>query len=253
MKNHFYIPYAGNKWYEMEHIKFYINDIINKNNIKYIIEPFCGSAAFSYYCSLLYPKKFKYILNDNNNELIKFLNNMKDDNKRNEIQNSINKIIVTIKNKNDYDNLQGLHKWFIHNYIYFHKPGKYPSNKKFNNIKINFNKVLFTNFILNEDIEFINNNGIDIINKYSINNNVLLFIDPPYLKSYNKYYSTDSSEYIFNWFNNNDINNFKCKVIMILEYIDSIYNLFFNNIIDIYDKKYLTYKNKKTTHCIIIN
>ena len=73
-KNHFCIGYKGNK---REEIKEIIKDI-DFTNIKYIVEPFCGTSALSYHLSLLYPNKFKYILNDNNNNLIKLYNIMKD-------------------------------------------------------------------------------------------------------------------------------------------------------------------------------
>ena len=64
MKNHFIISYAGNKRQESNYIYEYIKDKLN--DIEYIIEPFCGSSALSYYLSTLYPHRFKYILNDNN-------------------------------------------------------------------------------------------------------------------------------------------------------------------------------------------
>ena len=67
-KNHFFIPYAGNKRSEVEKIYDSIKDKLN--DIEYIVEPFCGTSAFSYYMSLRHPKQFKYILNDNNKYLI---------------------------------------------------------------------------------------------------------------------------------------------------------------------------------------
>ena len=65
MKNHFIFSYAGNKRNEVEQIF----DKIDLKDIDTIIEPFCGSSAMSYYLSTLYPKKFKYILNDNSKEI----------------------------------------------------------------------------------------------------------------------------------------------------------------------------------------
>ena len=62
MKNHFYMPYYGNKRTEVEEI--YNN--IDLTNIKIIIEPFCGSCAMSYYIWTQSKTKMKYILNDNN-------------------------------------------------------------------------------------------------------------------------------------------------------------------------------------------
>ena len=68
MKNHFFFSYAGNKRDEVELIDEKIKNSLT--GITTIIEPFCGSSAFSYYLSTIYPKKFKYILNDNNEQLI---------------------------------------------------------------------------------------------------------------------------------------------------------------------------------------
>ena len=74
MKNHFIMPYSGNKRNE-------VADVVKQldfNNITTIVEPFCGSSAFSYHVSTLYPGHFKYILNDNSTELIKIYHIMKD-------------------------------------------------------------------------------------------------------------------------------------------------------------------------------
>ena len=50
----------------------------NFDNIDTIIEPCCGTSALSYYISLQHPKKFKYILNDLNKQLIELYTIMKD-------------------------------------------------------------------------------------------------------------------------------------------------------------------------------
>ena len=68
MKNHFIIPYFGNKRMEVENLYNVIKDKLDEVDI--IIEPFCGSSAMSYYISTQHPKKIKYILNDNNKKLI---------------------------------------------------------------------------------------------------------------------------------------------------------------------------------------
>ena len=65
-QNHFIFGYAGNKRGEVEVIQNYLEQNYNFEKIKTIVEPFCGTSAYSYYLSTLYPKKFKYILNDNN-------------------------------------------------------------------------------------------------------------------------------------------------------------------------------------------
>jgi len=61
-RSHFVISYKGNKRTEIKEIL----KGIDLSNIKYIVEPFCGSSALSYALSKMYPNKFTYILNDNN-------------------------------------------------------------------------------------------------------------------------------------------------------------------------------------------
>ena len=55
-KNHFFMGYAGNKRNEVGTIYDSIKDKLT--DIEYIVEPFCGTSAFSYYMSLKHPKKF---------------------------------------------------------------------------------------------------------------------------------------------------------------------------------------------------
>ena len=81
MKNHYLISYAGNKRQEVENIYNYSKTLLNNNVIDTIAELFCGSQAFSYYISTLYPKKFKYILNDNDIFLKELYEIFKDDKK----------------------------------------------------------------------------------------------------------------------------------------------------------------------------
>ena len=45
MTSHFYISYAGNKRREMKEIE----PFIDLKGIKKIVEPFCGSSAFSFH------------------------------------------------------------------------------------------------------------------------------------------------------------------------------------------------------------
>lgn len=70
MKNHFLFSYSENK---REKVKT-IYDNLNFTNIDTIIEPFAGTSALSYYISTKHPKRFKYILNDQNNLLIDLYN-----------------------------------------------------------------------------------------------------------------------------------------------------------------------------------
>lgn len=59
MKNHFFIPYYGNKRQEVDKIYNEIKDDIDKYDI--IVEPFCGSSAFSYIYGLTIKTKIKHM------------------------------------------------------------------------------------------------------------------------------------------------------------------------------------------------
>lgn len=48
-RQNFYFSYTGNKWRDLQHIVPRVDEIMQKKDIKYIVEPFCGSAAFSYF------------------------------------------------------------------------------------------------------------------------------------------------------------------------------------------------------------
>jgi site-specific DNA-adenine methylase len=93
-KTHFPLGYFGNKREEVERIYKTIKDELK--NIKYIVEPFCGTSALSYYISTKHPKKFTYILNDNNKLLIEFYEILKDDDKTNELIEKLNKFFSDI-------------------------------------------------------------------------------------------------------------------------------------------------------------
>ena len=86
MKNHFYMCYSGIKREEVENIY----NLINFNNITTIVEPFCGSCAMSYYISTKHPKKFKYILNDNNEYLREMFDIIRDDERTKEFEEEFN-------------------------------------------------------------------------------------------------------------------------------------------------------------------
>jgi site-specific DNA-adenine methylase len=131
MKNHFIIPYTGNKRQEVEII--YKN--INLDNITTIIEPFCGSCALSYYISTQQPNKFKYVLNDLDKYLVELINIMKDETRYKEFTTKIINLCFEddkFISKEKYnmitkqDNLIG---YFISRKFYRIRSGLYPLKK----------------------------------------------------------------------------------------------------------------------------
>ena len=113
MKNHFYIYYPWNKREELKNVyKF-----LDFDDITTIVEPFCGTCAMSFYISTKHPKKYKYIINDNNEYLKEMFDIIRDDERTKEFQEEFNKIVPTFKdNKEEYKkiiNQKTLMSWFI--------------------------------------------------------------------------------------------------------------------------------------------
>ena len=82
------MAYAGNKRNEFNDIYEQIKDKLH--GITTIIEPFCGTSAFSYFLSLKHPKKFKHILNDNNEFLMELYDTANDPNLLDKLINKLN-------------------------------------------------------------------------------------------------------------------------------------------------------------------
>jgi site-specific DNA-adenine methylase len=254
-QNHFFIPYCGNKRQEVENIYNAIKDHLDKIDI--IVEPFCGSSALSYYISTLHPKRFKYILNDNNNILIELYNISKDENKYNNLVNNLILLKEQTTNKEDYLKIvkkadNDLLSYIFINKIYAIRPGLYPT-KKYDTFK-GFDKLKdcpMLNFVRNENIVFRNEDAIKVYDEFKGNKKALIFIDPPYLSSENSWYKSPSItiyEYLFD----NDIKKEKALIVLCLENIWMIKLLFKNKKCITYEKKYETTK-KKTEHIIILN
>lgn len=249
-KNHFFIAYAGNKRSEVEKIYDSIKDKIT--DIEYIVEPFCGTSAFSYYMSLKHPKKFKYILNDNNNYLIDLYKITRDDNKFNELIEYLNNKVIDI-NKEKYNIIikePCLSSYIIKNSMYSIRPGLFPIDKKLKTDYKYFKDVPIVNFLKTEDITFYSDNAINIFEMYKDNNKSLIFLDPPYLQLCNDFY-LDSNTNIYEYLHLNNINNMKSFILLVLEDIWIIKLLFKHHKFITYDKRYQT--SKKNTQHIIIN
>jgi len=256
MNNHFLFPYFGNKRQEVKRIYDEIKN--NINDVEFIVEPFCGTSALSYYISLQHPQKYKYVLNDNNKFLIELYDIAKDEIKLNKLVDDLKIIYNDVYNdKNKYKNIcmnakNDLKSYIFINIYYNIHPGIFPTNKQ---IKIDrFDKMLkspIINFLRTENIIFSCSDWFDIYDKYKIKNS-LIFFDPPYLSSCNDYYfnkSINIYEYLFN----NDIDNENCFISLCLENIWIIKLLFKDKQIIEYEKKYMNHNKKKTTHIIIKN
>jgi len=263
MKNHFIISYFGNKRNEVEMLYDLMkDDIINKTTI---IEPFCGSSAFSYYISTKHPKQFKYILNDNNKYLIELYLILQDETKSNEFIKRMNKIHADIfkkstpeerKNKyNDSKNIDDIYHWLFYNRCYSIRPGLYPIKEEKRFLNYNYNDMLkapIINFLKTENITFICGSGKDCVVQNKDNENNLIFLDPPYLQACNDYYANKDVN-IYEYLYKDKITDMKAKIYLILEDTWIIRLLFEHQIKQENSKTYQAGHKKKTTHLTISN
>lgn len=251
-KNHFYIAYAGNKRTECKDIYDNINFL---PNIDTIVEPFCGSCAISYYIALNKPN-LKYIFNDSNHFLKEMYEILIDDLKLDKFEEDYKKLLIDIDKikYNDYiKNNNTVLSWFIKNKIYTIRPGLFPIDPKRIKTEINLRSFPIYNFFRNNDIKFYSMNGVDMIEEYKNNENCLIILDPPYINTCNQYYNYEVYENnIYEYLNNNNINDMKAKILLILEDNYIIKLLFKNNIKKSYSKLYQTSK-KSTSHLLIYN
>lgn len=249
MKNHFFMAYAGNKRKECDII---INNIKDIDKYETIIEPFCGSSALSFNISKIYPKKFKYILNDKNKFLIELYLIVKN----NKLDELIQRLDLKIK---DIDKVKynimikedTLDAWIIKNKIYSIRAGLFPTTRTFIKSFEYLKSCPIVEFINSEIITFKNEDGINIIEEHKNNKKALIFLDPPYLMSCNDFYANKDCN-VYEYLSKNPIDKNKCQFILCLENVWIIKLLFHKHIKHEYEKQYETNK-RKTTHIIINN
>jgi len=242
------MAWSGNKRQEVE--KIY--DLLDFTNITTIVEPFCGSCALSYYISLK-QKNLTYILNDNNKYLKEMYEILIDTDLLLKFETSINDLIDTIKNKDDYlkiikkDDLVG---WFIKNKYYNIRSGLYDPANKFKHVDMKSFPIV--DFFKNNKILFLCYNGLDIYHRYKDDKQSMILMDPPYINCVNGMY-TNPDLNIYEYLSNNDIKFQDSNIYLILEDIWMIRLLFKGNkFLLSYDKQYEESK-KQTTHIIISN
>ena len=249
MKNHFYIAYSGNKREEVERLY----EAIDFTDITTIIEPFCGSCAMSYYISTK-KEGLKYILNDNNPHLKDMYEIMVDDDKIKKFENDYNNLFIDM-DKDKYKELvkqEGVLYWFLANKYYKIRPTMYPDDGR-RSKTINLKSFPIYNFFKTNDITFLTTDGLELYKKYNNCKNNLILLDPPYINSWNKLYKSPTLN-IYDYLKNNNIDNCNSYVILIVENISKIQELFSNNkILTTYNKMYKMGRQKQTEHVIISN
>jgi site-specific DNA-adenine methylase len=266
-KSDIFIPWYGNKTSEIYKIEPYFPANYNR-----VVEAFGGSGAISNY---LYNKNndIKCHINDNDWGLIILYRQLKKDplaviNHYNFLKNSyttkdeyiniIKKYKYQLANK-DKQNLGSLILFFLK--VFNRVSGLCPLGyTTFNDLDIN-NYNYFFNFL--NKAKHTCCDYSKIFKKYKNDENAFLFLDPPYLYSYNATYKSYSGA---NTNNNNELldntgvfidilnllKNAKCKIMLIINDNKLVRFLYNDYIKGSYDKLYQTVKSK-SKHLIITN
>ena len=257
-KNHFFTPYAGNKRTEMREISKYI-----PTDVKIIVEPFAGSCALSYFIwdidkeNNTEPKK--YILNDNNQYLQQLYETVRDPEKEKVFEDKVNKTLDLIRNDekakevyNKLVNKDTFEGWFIGNKYYNVRPYLYPLGKSLRPLKLSESPIY--EFYKEADITFTCKEGVECLMEFQNNPDAFIFLDPPYLLSYNGFYKDPKLD-IFEYLVNGPSMNKQPAYIMVVVEENYIINLIFSDnkyYCKYYEKTYQTTK-KLTRHKLVMN
>lgn len=259
---HTFIRYDGNKFNEYRNFK----DYIKYDNIKNIIEPFCGTASISFKIWEEYGDKFNYYINDKNEDIIKYF----EFHKKTDLNEFINhQFNIDKRQYNTQDKFTELYnEWCIdkdtYKYIILRRLS-YMSLKMLKidmkdrrnqtcdtKTRVNKHQMKFQEFLNSPNVFISNNDWKECYNKYKDDNTNLIIFDPPYVKSNNTNYNEDCRG--LNVYENlNDINKDKAQSYFILEDIEETKELFKEwNILGTYPKTYSRSK-RITVHIVYKN
>jgi site-specific DNA-adenine methylase len=270
----------GNKKNELKLLLPIIQPQINNKTI--FIEPFCGSSIVSFNVYKKINKDIEFHINDIDKIRTDFYINMRDEEKRKELyklEESIVKIgseeyNKVIKKNNPKFMLTEYIPYIISQRIHSFRRGLYPTTKKIILKEISENWINFFN-----KAKITNNDFKEVMNEYKENEDAFLYLDPPYMDSFNggyaAYHTTNYNEdfsvkdntymYIFLL---EFLKNCKCKVLFSIndnsltnylykDYIKETYNHKYQHThlniegLKIDDKGKI--KNKKNTNVLIIS
>lgn len=259
----FFFDYVGGKSKDLKHIQSFVN----LDEIDTICEPFCGSCSFS--TSQQNIKKF--IINDIDKNLIIFLSDVMLGKLNKYIEyynNNINKYINADKTKpttewyNMKRNIKNLniHDWYLMKRSSRGGCGMFRlkyTNENITNYKKNID------FYTKNDIKISSHDYTKILNDVKNKKNVFVFLDPPYMDSFNASYSTyegksvdDDNKIIDKTKMFIDILLFlkiaKCKIMLIINKNAITEYLYKDFIKGEYNKRY-DISGRVTKHLIICN
>jgi len=185
----------GNKKNELKLLLPIIKPQINDKTI--FIEPFCGSSIVSFNVYKQINKNIEFHVNDIDEIRIQFYINMRDEEKRKELyklEESIVKIgseeyNKVIKKNNPKAMMTEYIPYIIARRINAFRYGLYPTTRKIILKEISENWINFFNVA-----KITNNDFREVMNEYKENEDAFLYLDPPYMDSYNGGYSSHQTK-----------------------------------------------------------
>jgi site-specific DNA-adenine methylase len=253
--NHFFFSYCGNKRNEFKDIYKHIIEDIDNKCIDTIVEPYSGSCAFSVLMSIQFPKRFKYIINDLDENLIKLFHLCRNKTEWILFVDKFNEIVQTITSKDAYLKAIGTNDfmgWFIGRKITTRaRGGLYPL--KYKPQLYSFDKTPIVTFLQEENIEILNKSGLDVYKDNALNCRNLVFVDPPYMCSDNSSYKHNQRD-IYEYCSYNNIKHENAFIVFSLGQnwiVDLLFSSCRNYIT--YDKQYGMGCKKKVKHVLISN
>lgn len=257
MVDNFYFTYVGSKSKEYKEIKNYF-----PKNIKTIIEPFCGSCAVSR--QMWKEEKYKncnFILNDLNNLLIEFYNIVKHD-KLDDFVEQINQYKDITKEEYNLlvnpksNELLTLNGYFLGLTYHNFRPNIYPIingiRGKFRDYKKHYTKVKYNDFYKNTNTQLRCEDYNIVLEEYKDDTEAFIFLDPPYMNSYNAYYGSGID--IESIFKNllYHLHNSKANIMLVVQG-DFFMKIIFEKYIKCEYSKTYEMTRKQTSHLIITN
>jgi hypothetical protein len=229
-----------------------------RGHITTIVEPFCGSCSMSFRISQMYPKKYKFVLNDLDKDLIELIRIAKDPKQWSDFKNIVIMMIELILSADSFDDEKSTYNAFVaggttyghylgHKYYTF-RNGLYP-NTSIKEIK-DF-ECPFIDFLRSEDVTITQGDAQACFDKYNVQEAMIL-LDPPYIMTCNSFYNGGGSdsfniyEYLFT------NSQFNSSVFLIVEHIwiMNVYKIMGAKYIT-YDKRYRGIRKRDAKHVII--
>ncbi len=266
----FYFPYTGNKRGENKHLDEILNPLLITDTIKYIVEPFCGTASFSFQVFQKYGNKFKYVLNDINPRLMEMYKFIQKNGCKPLFDFVNEKVEELLKSQSteDFKKLTAkkdddIFHFFFYNRVYTHYKGKLYFNggtRKLGNYDYKKWK---------ERDEFIRVAELSqqshdtFLEPWKNRDDVLVYCDPPYFQSVNNYYwetreKTDTDgkiiDYTTVWTDLYEFMRQETPTILVTNYVSILHFIFAEYFQKKYPKRYMwanTQRKKKCTEHVV--